>query len=273
MSNDLLHYTITGFLVFILFFLIGGVGGFIFMTQQHASQGVLSERDAQPRSPSITSPPLSGTPAPTMTFAPPRESLTGVITKAEGDVGILKRFTSEYASVGVDDNFVIGESMRTLSDTQATLIFEDFGSLTFGEQSHIASISLLPSNFTVEQTKGQIAYAAEDPERPISVRYGGSIIKITGTSVVSIDIEEGIAEVTVARENTTLALLDSSNNTKVRTADTGDRAIIDTVAQTIEIEEPEKEEEEDEEDEDPDEKDDTEETEEVSVQIKDRKTN
>jgi hypothetical protein len=178
-----------------------------------------------------------------MTFAPPRLSQTGIVTAVSGDGGILKRYDSEYTTVQEGDTFVIAEAARTLADSQMTLTFEDFGKITLGEQSHIASVSLLRSNFTVEQTKGEIAYVSQTPEEPISVRYRGAVVKIGGTTIISL-LEEGVAEVVVGTEETSMALLDENNNTKVRTAEAGETAILDTDLQTIEILEAKEDEEE-----------------------------
>jgi hypothetical protein len=239
MGGNVVHKTITGLLVFILFLLIGIVGGFIYVTQQHASA---PSTDRSP-DPSVTSRPNILTPAPTMTFAPPQESQTGIVTTVSGDGGILKRYAREYTTAQEEDAFVIGEAARTLADTQMTLTFENFGKITLGEQSHIASVSLLRSNFTVEQTKGEVAYVSQTPDSPISVRYRGAVMKIGGTSIISVS-DDGVANVVAGTEQTTMALLDENNNTKVRTIEAGETAILDTGRQTIEVLEPEEDEEE-----------------------------
>lgn len=227
---------LSGIVIFLLFALIGLGAGFVIRAQQDTDSPRISGDTETGQSPSVTAAFGSGSPVPTMTFAVPRDSLTGELTAVEGDVGIFKRGEQDFQDAQVGDTFVIPESLRTGSNSSVTVTFPDMGSLVLGEESNIASVSLLRSNMTMEQRAGTVAYTVDNPDEPISVRYTGAVIQIAGSAVVSMDTNT--ATVSVTQEQTTIALLGSDNNTKVRTLETGMTAIVDPEDQIIQIQEP-----------------------------------
>lgn len=163
----------------------------------------------------------------------PSESLAGRLISVKGKVEKEPREKDKFEEVGVGEEVLQGEKLATGEKSRATVEFPDFIRISLAADSEVDFVSLLPSNFLVHQTLGEVNWKVLQENEPVSVRSLHVLFTFpSGESKVVVEGEK--IEVKVLSGEAKFALVNLDNKTHVWELKSGQEALIDNSQRRVE---------------------------------------
>lgn len=155
--------------------------------------------------------------APFSLVSPPSDSLTGKIMSREGSLLWESRMATAPAELTGTTTLSQGERIVTEEDSEATLEFERFGKIVMSQDSDLSFPQTLPTDFVVNQRKGDITYELSG-EVPLSIRARNSLItKDSGKIRIEITEDESVILVSTLEGTAKIGFNDTENVSQVFT--------------------------------------------------------
>jgi len=187
---------------------------------------------AQTTNENITSPVgIQTTPEAPLTLVPPSEAVSGILTITAGNVEKFSRGETEYKEASSGAKILLGESIATKENSDATTEVAGIVSANLNESSKLVFANLFPENMVLQQKNGKILYKIS---KQLSVRALHTLITMD-PGEVTINIIDTDISITVKTGSVKFALVDTDDNTHVWDLQAGQRANIDDAARTVEI--------------------------------------
>lgn len=171
------------------------------------------------------------------TFAskPPSESLTGSFVSLIGSVEKYSRTGTDFEKVTKEESLLSGELLATESRSSAEITFPDMATVTLGQNTEIALINVISSQFLLQQKAGNVIYETMS-DKQISVRSLHTLFVIeSGEAEISLNNNKKIISITMLSGKATFALSDLENKTEVWEIEEGQKAVIDDEDRSVTI--------------------------------------
>lgn len=164
----------------------------------------------------------------------PGESLRGKIVNLSGSVSYESRAANFGLSITSPTDIVQGDSLSTLGNGKAQVLFASIGTILFSSNTQVNFIQTLPQNFVVQQTQGSANYEGVG-KIPFTIRSLDLITNLSNNSEVSITVDKDklTATINIQKGSAVLAYEDLNNTSHVDNLSSGQEAIFDNNTQTL----------------------------------------
>lgn len=145
----------------------------------------------------------------------PQKSEKGTITSLSGAVYWLSRIASSPVQLTSSQQIQQGEELSTGANGKATVQMQKNTSVSLAQNSHITLIQLLPLNFVIRQSQGNVTYE-NSGMTPLSIVTLGLLTKIDhGIASITVNQNTNTVAVTVLNGSVTEAYEDANNTSNV----------------------------------------------------------
>lgn len=166
----------------------------------------------------------------------PSQSLKGKTINLSGAVSYQSRAANFGLSITTQTDIVQGDSLSTLGNGKALVIFGKIGNVSLLPNTQVNFIQTLPQNFVVQQTEGLSIYQRAG-KIPFTVRAFDLIVDLSDNSSVSIgvDKDKSIVTIDIQKGIANLAFTDLNNVSNVVNLTQGEKAIFNNNTQSLNL--------------------------------------
>lgn len=167
------------------------------------------------------------------TLQPPSLSLRALLSAASGDVQHKTRDAGAFVSATPSATIVLGESIATGTDGNATISIPSLTSIDMGKNAELVFANVFKENTVLQQKAGGIAYRIESVY-PVAIRALRALVSAKNADI-TITIKDTDVTVVVETGEAKVGIVDSENTTHVYTVTEGNQATIDNYSQSVRI--------------------------------------
>lgn len=163
--------------------------------------------------------PQQTTPSPTPLLTSPKlplkQSLTGTIETAEGEIERSLLIQPEPVEATVGAEIFEGEGLKLEEGATSSISFASGATLVLSFEADIALSSTNPSHFLVHQTNGRVEYTTDPTIKEITIRGLHALITlIGGNAEIVVDPDGELIKIMTNEGTGKIGYIDSDNNTQ-----------------------------------------------------------